>query len=227
MTTGFESIDEWYNGDLGCLYQQRVLKVLNKFLPNKIFTGYALDAGCGAGNYTIKLSEYYNTFGADRSEILISKAVSRSVSADRDINFLTADLQCLPFRSNLFDLILCLNALEFVSDTEKAIKELKRVLIPGGTLLIGVCNKYSLWGLVKLLGKPFRRKDPFFNGNFFSIQEAMELANDAGLFVERIEKEIFFPPVNNKAIALNYEKFARNYLKRFPGIFIISLRKKL
>jgi len=133
----------------------------------------------------------------------------------------------LPFRSNIFDLILCINALEFVSDADKTMEELKRVLIPGGTLLMGICNKYSLWGLVKFLGKPFRREDPFFKGKFYTVEDITKLVNGAGFSIERIESEIYFPPTNIKVIALNFEKFARRYLRMFPGMFIISLRKKI
>ncbi len=227
MITGFESIDSWYEGPLGRLYLQRVIEKLNGLLNNKEKDVYALDAGCGAGHYTLHLAQSYKTIGVDKSEILISKATKKSNSQGRRVNFLAADLSSLPFRSNFFKLIICLNVIEFVSGRERAIRELKRVLAPDGVLLLGVCNKNSIWGLIKKIAKSFRKKDPFFKGYFFSRSDLIDLANQAGLELEQIREEIYFPPINNKRLALFSEKIGRKYLKRFPGLLIAYLKKPM
>lgn len=227
MITGFESIDSWYEEPLGRLYLQRVIEKLNGLLSSKEIDVYALDAGCGAGHYTLHLAQSYKTIGVDKSEILISKAIKKSNSLDKSVNFLAADLSSLPFPSNLFKLIICFNVIEFVSSREKAIGELKRVLAPDGVLLLGVCNRNSIWGLLKKIAKPFRNKDPFFKGCFFSRRDLIDLAHQTGLELEQIREEIYFPPIKNTHLALFSEKIGRKYLKRFPGFLIAYLKKPM
>jgi len=225
MITGFESIDSWYEKPLGQLYLQRVIKKLNELLNSKKKDVYALDAGCGAGHYTLHLAQRYKTIGVDRSEILISKASKKSNSLGERIDFIVADISSLPFPSNFFRLIICFNVIEFVSSREKAIGELKRVLAPDGVLLLGVCNKNSIWGLLKVIGKPFRKNDPFFKGSFFSRSDLIELAYKTGFRLEQMKEEIYFPPIQNTSLAIFCEKIGRKYFKRFPGCLITCLKK--
>jgi SAM-dependent methyltransferase len=54
---------------------------------------------------------------------------------------LVADVRALPFPDNVFDLIYSMGTIEHFPDYEVAIRELFRVLKPGGTAIIGVPNK--------------------------------------------------------------------------------------
>lgn len=226
MLTGFESIDEWYQNPLGNIYLQRVVDKLDELI-NEMDTGVlALDAGCGAGHYSLNLSDGFRTVGVDKSELLISKAISRTQNNGKNINFVVADISSLPFPSNCFHLVTCLNVLEFVPSQEQAIKELKRVLAPNGILILGVCNKNSIWGLQKLVGKRFRENDPFFNGAFFTKCDIIDLAEQEGFKLEQIVEEIYFPPIKNTILATLFEAIGKRLFKSFPGIFIASMKKK-
>ncbi len=78
MLTGFESIDEWYQNPLGNIYLQRVLHRLENLI-NDIDSGVlALDVGCGAGHYSLNLSDNFRTVGVDKSELSISKAIVKA-----------------------------------------------------------------------------------------------------------------------------------------------------
>ncbi len=57
------------------------------------------------------------------------------------------DVRNLPFKSESFDVIFSLGTLEHVQDADQpiTIKELFRVLKPGGICILGVNNRYSLW----------------------------------------------------------------------------------
>jgi len=122
--------------------------------------------------------------------------------------------------------VTCLNVLEFVRSRKQAIKELKKVLAPDGILILGVCNKNSIWGLQKLVGKRFRGNDPFFNGTFFTKCDIVDLAEQEGFKLEQIVEEIYFPPIKNTAVAKLFETIAKRLFKSFPGIFIASMKKK-
>lgn len=225
MITGFESIDSWYETPLGRLYLKRVTEKINELLGTNEENAYALGAGCGAGRYSINLARGRRVIGVDKSRVLVSKASKKSDNPGNRINFLAADISSLPFRSNFFQLIICLNVIEFVPDSGSAFEELKRVLAHDGVLVLGVCNKNSLWDIVKKIGKPFRKKDPFFKGSFYSKAELVNLARQKGFKLEQINEAIYFPPVKNANLAVLCEKIGERYLKGFPGFLIASLKK--
>jgi ubiquinone/menaquinone biosynthesis C-methylase UbiE len=228
MITGFELIDNWYENPLGRLYLQRVIAKLNELLNNEEKDVYALDAGCGSGHYSLFLAENgYRAIGVDKSEVLVSKAYKKSKSFSKRVNFLVADISSLPFPSNFFKLIICFNVIEFVPNREKAIGELKRVLAPDGLLLLGVCNKNSIWGLLKMIGRPFRNNDPFFKGCFFSRGDLIELADKAGFELRQIKDEIYFPPIKNTRLAILCERIGKKCFKWLPGFLIASLTKPM
>jgi ubiquinone/menaquinone biosynthesis C-methylase UbiE len=94
-----------------------------------------LDLGCGTGIVACMLRERLggaaNIVGLDASPILIEKA--RSLTPEMD--WREGDLMALPFGAESFDLILCQDMLRFVPDPVGALREMRRVLSPGGRLL--------------------------------------------------------------------------------------------
>lgn len=58
-----------------------------------------------------------------------------------------ADLDELPLRNNALDALVLHHVLETAEDPRRAMREVARVLAPGGRLLIVAFNPWSLWGL--------------------------------------------------------------------------------
>jgi SAM-dependent methyltransferase len=61
-----------------------------------------------------------------------------STDIDPSVADVQADVRDLPFRDGMFDLILCVHVLEHVLDDRAALRELFRVLRPGGTAVLQV-----------------------------------------------------------------------------------------
>lgn len=105
-----------------------------------------LDAGCGPGSITIDLAELVapgETIGIDVEESQIQRA--RQLAGTRGIDnvrFETGSLYQLPFPNEGFDAILLHGVIEHLSDRMQAIKEVRRVLKPGG--IVGMRN--GDWG---------------------------------------------------------------------------------
>jgi SAM-dependent methyltransferase len=55
--------------------------------------------------------------------------------------FVVSDLRRLPFESDAFDLVYSMGTIEHFPDSDVAVREMFRVLKPGGTAIIGVPNK--------------------------------------------------------------------------------------
>jgi malonyl-CoA O-methyltransferase len=91
-----------------------------------------LDAGCGKGRYAALLKRRFP--GADITAVDVSAEMLRHVPAG--ITTVQRSLLDLPFPDGHFDFVLCVEALEHVVRVAEAVAELRRVLAPGGTLVV-------------------------------------------------------------------------------------------
>ena len=66
---------------------------------------------------------------------------------------LRCDFETLPFPSNSLDLVVLPHALELASDPHRTLREVERVLVPEGKVVIACFNPASLWGLYQKLGR--------------------------------------------------------------------------
>jgi SAM-dependent methyltransferase len=106
-----------------------------------------LDAGCGNGRYSIHLLKTADpgaTLTAfDLSQGMLSRARKR-LGGDR-VTFASADLTKLPYRTAAFDAVVCGWVLEHLPDPRPGLRELARVLQPGGKLLL-MCTEDTFFG---------------------------------------------------------------------------------
>lgn len=78
-----------------------------------------------------------------------------------------ADAAFLPLLSNSMDLVILPHTLEFDPNPHQILREVHRILIPGGHIVISGFNPLSLWGLCHYL-KSTRQEFPW-NGHFISL----------------------------------------------------------
>lgn len=108
-----------------------------------------LDAGCGCGELASALAGTGIRYaGADLSPASLkvarascSGAGSRMGCDPGSAAFLAADLARLPFRNGAFDGVAAITSVEFCPDRVGALRELARVLRPGGKLYLDVRNR--------------------------------------------------------------------------------------
>jgi ubiquinone/menaquinone biosynthesis C-methylase UbiE len=95
--------------------------------------GRVLDAGCGTGSLTLPLAAHHQgieTIDAlDFAEDFV--AALRARANDPRIRARQGDVCTLPYESSSFDAVYSLLVLHFVSDADRAIAEMRRVLRPG------------------------------------------------------------------------------------------------
>jgi len=118
--------------------------------------GIILDAACGDGILHSFIPPVHEYLGVDFSTRLLVRA-QRLHRAP----YLQADLNHLPFAEACFDIVVSLQALQYLNHPELAISEFARVLRPSGTLLLSLPNarsiKYRVQGLAAIQVQRFDR----------------------------------------------------------------------
>jgi SAM-dependent methyltransferase len=82
-------------------------------------------------------------FGIDISEPTVRQARAAFTHGTGALRAAAADVRALPFRDASFDAIYSMGTIEHFDETEQAVKEMARVLKPGGCAIIGVPNRYD------------------------------------------------------------------------------------
>ena len=108
-----------------------------------------LDAGCGAGNLVVEIAPHcQSSIGLDYHHGRLAFASKRGRGA-----YVEGSIDRLPFGEGTFDKVFCLEVLEHVERpvVSDALEEFRRVLKPGGQLLITTPNYRSLWPAIEFL----------------------------------------------------------------------------
>ena len=111
----------------------------------------ALDIGCGLGVMLEKLSQI--------SEEVVGLDIVNNTETTKLILF-DLNLGKLPFKDELFDLIVCTEVLEHLCYPHQVLKEISRILIVDEYFVVGLPNSYNIIDLFKIIrGKPIPELD--------------------------------------------------------------------
>jgi ubiquinone/menaquinone biosynthesis C-methylase UbiE len=127
-----------------------VLKIASELLADGP-DGQVLDIGGGMGRIALPLAERHQVHLCDISEAMLElarKAAQEAALPPGRLQTSVVDAsRPLPFEDGSFDVIICLDLLVHLPDPQAAVRELYRVLRPGGTALIDATNSVPLWAL--------------------------------------------------------------------------------
>ncbi|WP_370675388.1 methyltransferase domain-containing protein [Pleomorphomonas sp. PLEO] len=104
---------------------------------------YVLDLGCGTGRSLAAMLDAVGdggkVVGLDQMAQPLAEVASRFARDinDKRLELVQADVLAAPFHDGQFDAVLCQNVIECVNEREALVTEAKRLLKPGGRLLLG------------------------------------------------------------------------------------------
>jgi SAM-dependent methyltransferase len=135
-----------------------------------------LDAGCGTGATMAALQGSGRVFGCDLSTVALRHCEERSLR-----RLAASRLERLGFTGSAFDVLVSCDVLEHVEDDRAALKEMYRVLQPGGLLILTVPGYPRLWSSHDDILRHVRRYRP---------AELRSKLEDTGLTIARLSHAV-------------------------------------
>ncbi len=125
---------------------QMVLKLMDRLGEDLL----VLDAGCGDGIQAAAISNKNRVIGIDISQTRLRRA-QEIVNKG---SFINGDLLSLPFKDNIFDVVLFLEVLEHLPGPIPVLRELRRIVKRGGYLILDTPSKTNIVDiLLRLIGR--------------------------------------------------------------------------
>ena len=155
------------------------LAAVERLLPG----GDGLEIGVGTGRFADPLGI---GIGLDPAPAMLARARDRGVASVGGV------AEALPFTDGSFDVALLVTTICFVDDVAATLREARRVLRPGGSLVVGFVDSESA------LGRRYREKkdrNPFYReATFVAADELWRAMETAGFVDLEAVQTLFSPP---------------------------------
>jgi ubiquinone/menaquinone biosynthesis C-methylase UbiE len=201
-----------------------------------------LDIGCGNGAYTTALAEGFDeVYGVDIEPDRVAE-FARRVDGDRKFSVSLASAEALPFPDDHFDVVTAIEVIEHITDLDRALTEVHRVLRPGGAFLVSCPNRlFPIETHTFVLGKrEYSARSVLFlpyvpllhsrisTARTFTTRTLNEVVRRAGFRV--VAYDWIMPPLDNWRPGKQGLRRILNYLERSPvrafGVSIIGVFEK-
>lgn len=130
-----------------------------------------LELGCGNGTGTALIKKYFRPKHLYAIDIEPARVeLAKQKVRDKSITFEVADVVKLPYKNETFDIVMDFSVLYHIPNWKDALKEIRRVLKPGGQFIL---EDLSIEGLGHDFGRVFRKlfmhtyKRPYKREEFF------------------------------------------------------------
>ncbi len=182
-TSPQKQLNNWFESNLGRLLGQQERQCLHRRLAS-LFGYYLVQIG-----------------SPDPLLELLSSSPTKNkfvLDVDQEGLSLRADPRYLPLATDSVDGVVMHHALDFSLDPHQMLREVERILIPEGKLLIVGFNPWSLWGGWRLLH--LGRKSPPWSGHFFPVKRVSDWLLLLGFDLLAVDYLCFRPPMQNQSV---------------------------
>jgi len=216
MHADIVDLRQFYHSELGRLAEQSIAMALSSLwvrLPQErlVGLGYAVP--------------FLDRFGADTERTFAFMPAGQGA-----VNWPMGSLSStalifdeeLPLPDSSVDRVLMVHSLEFAESPRETLKELWRVLAPGGRLVIVVPNRRGVWARME--------HTPFGSGRPWSRGQLMQLLRAAMFTPCAWSDALLFPPFQRRSLlglAPAMERFGRQLWPIFSGVIVIEATKEV
>lgn len=207
----------WYGRFPGRTLDAREREELEAVLSN-LFGYHALQVGCLCGQ-----------------DLLSSSRIPHRVVMDPDKGDhlplgLFAYPDTLPVRSDSIDLVLLPHTLEFERMPHRILREVDRILIPEGHVVILGFNPWSLWGFFALLLRGRKQAPPPWCARFIGQTRIKDWLQLLGFDVVLLKPFFFRPPLAHEGLMRRLQWMEKLGAKLWPGfgnVYLLVAKKRI
>lgn len=184
-----------------------------------------LELGCGTGDFWYKnkqnINSNWNITLSDFSKGMLDTAKEKLCEEYNNFNYKEIDAQDIPYEDGSFDVVIARHMLYLVPDIEKAICEIKRVLVKGGLLYVTTNSKEAMAELNELVEK----FDPSMELHNNGMNPRFELENGQPL-LEKLFSEVKVDILSGKIVTNCVEAIVSYKASTIRGRSVLVGEKK-
>ncbi len=226
----------WYRQPLGQSLLAAERHALDRILPD-LFGYYLVQLGTVTDAYLLgaSLIRRHVVIDRHRAAELIGEPIGDEHAADRTsraadrTSALHADTDLLPLRGDAVDVVVLPHTLDFGASPHDILREVERVLVPEGHVVIMGFNPWSLWGLRRLFTWRRRRPAPW-HGVFRGTLRIKDWLALLGFDVIATHACFFRPPLKHAGLMRRLQWMERLGGRWWPylgGTYIIVAKKRV
>jgi len=181
----YEQYEEWFENNKYAYLSE--LKAVKHFIPESKrgidlvgITSNGVEIGIGSGKFAVPLGI---KVGIEPSKEMAKLARAKGLQIYDSVG------ENLLFESSSFDFALMVTTICFLDDVEKSFSEIKRILKPWGSFIIGFVDKHSQLGKQYLR---YKNENVFYKiADFFSTKQVLEILKNTGFKDSEIIQTVF------------------------------------
>ena len=207
----------WFSRALGRNLLEQEKTRITKTL-GKLFGYHILQIGSLSGKDLLEASSI------SHKVVMLLDAEEKQEAAIK----LFGDEEALAFASDSIDVVVLPHVLEFVSNPHKLLREIERVLIGEGYLLISGFNPWSFWGLWRVL--LFWQDMPPWSGHFYEYTRIKDWLSLLDFELIEFERFFFRPPIQKQSLMqkiIFWERLGKHCWPIFGGVYVIVAKKRV
>ncbi|MCK4709572.1 MAG: methyltransferase domain-containing protein [Gammaproteobacteria bacterium] len=209
------ALNQWYQSPLGHYLIEQIKSRLDSVLSTS-FGYYAVQLG--AENLSAELMQNCRINHVFR--------MGQSLAGEHQAQDVLIDAKSLPVASDSIDMVILMHAISQAQDPHAILREVNRVLIPDGKLIIIDFNPVSLWGLRHLL-QAWLDEAPWA-GHYYTASRLKDWANLLGFEQLHHYKCGYVLPFNYAELISRsriFSKFSERWLKFSSALNIMVFEK--
>jgi SAM-dependent methyltransferase len=207
----------WYTLYVGKTLRKLERRALEPVL-NSLFGYHAIQVGTLLGD-----------------DLLSSSRISHRLVMDPDKNedneaSIYAYPDALPIASDSVDLVLLPHTLEFERTPHEILREVERVLIPEGHVVIMGFNPWSLWGAASFILKRRNKNTPPWCGRFITLTRIKDWLALLGFEVVDVKMMFYRPPLQQRSVLRRMhfvEKVGARFFPNLGGVYMLVAQKRV
>lgn len=206
----------WWHSPLGQAFLRSEETEVNKMLP-QLF-----------GYHLLVLGEPVLIQCVQNSPITHRVWIHSYTNMSEGSSALTSRHDKLPILSDGVDLVYLAHSLEFIKNPHEVLREVFRVLIAEGHVIISNFNPWSVWGLWRWCVR-FIKRAPWDN-HFISVARLKDWLALLGFDVLQVNTYFFRPPVSHPGVLHHLkwlEKLGRWFWPFFGGGYVLLAQKRI